>query len=64
LSASDFAAIEAKILATGHRFAWSAAIARQRPDAYREGAAGAGRCSRTPTRAAKPGRGRRNARCG
>lgn len=38
LTASDFAAIEARILATGHRFAWSAAISlAERPEAYRDG---------------------------
>ena len=39
---ADFAAIEARILASGHRFAWSAQISRrERPEAY-EADAGAG----------------------
>jgi phosphohistidine swiveling domain-containing protein len=39
---ADFARVEAKILQSGHRFAWSAGISlKERPDAYRgaEGAA-------------------------
>lgn len=36
ITTSDFTAIEARILATGHRFAWSASIsASERPEAYR-----------------------------
>jgi phosphohistidine swiveling domain-containing protein len=36
LTRDDFAGIEAKILASGHRFDWSAAIsAAERPDAYK-----------------------------
>jgi hypothetical protein len=36
VSAKDFAAIEKKLLATGHRFDWSAMISvRERPDAYK-----------------------------
>ena len=36
ISAKDFAAIEKKLLATGHRFDWSAMISvRERPDAYK-----------------------------
>lgn len=38
ITKSDFTAIEARILATGHRFAWSASIsASERPEAYRTG---------------------------
>ncbi len=40
LTAADFAAIDAAVLATGHRYAASAVIsARERPDAYRGAAA-------------------------
>jgi phosphohistidine swiveling domain-containing protein len=36
IAAKDFAAVEKKLLATGHRFDWSAMIsARERPDAYK-----------------------------
>jgi hypothetical protein len=36
VSAKDFASIEKKLLATGHRFDWSAMISvRERPDAYK-----------------------------
>ena len=44
IGVADFEAIERRILATGHRFAWSASIsADERPDAYvaRDGAASA-----------------------
>ena len=35
-AAKDFAAVEKKLLATGHRFDWSAMISvRERPDAYK-----------------------------
>lgn len=43
ITIDDFASVERRILATGHRFAWSASIsADERPDAYlpREGADG------------------------
>jgi phosphohistidine swiveling domain-containing protein len=41
LGEADFARVEAKILQSGHRFAWSAEISlKERPDAYR-GAEGA-----------------------
>lgn len=36
ITAADFAAIEKKLLATGHRFDWSAMISvRERPEAYK-----------------------------
>ena len=36
ITAADFAAIERKLLATGHRFDWSAMISvRERPEAYK-----------------------------
>ena len=36
IGAKDFAAVEKKLLATGHRFDWSAMISvRERPDAYK-----------------------------
>jgi phosphohistidine swiveling domain-containing protein len=36
IAAKDFAAVEKKLLATGHRFDWSAMISvRERPDAYK-----------------------------
>jgi phosphohistidine swiveling domain-containing protein len=42
ISAKDFAAVEKKLLATGHRFDWSAMISvRERPDVYKA-AAGVG----------------------
>jgi hypothetical protein len=42
IGAKDFAQIEKKLLATGHRFDWSAMISvRERPEAYKP-AAGAG----------------------
>ena len=36
VGAKDFAAVEKKLLSTGHRFDWSAMISvRERPDAYK-----------------------------
>ena len=47
IGAKEFAAVEKKLLATGHRFDWSAMISvRERPEAYKP-AAGAARTPRT-----------------
>jgi Phosphoenolpyruvate-protein kinase (PTS system EI component in bacteria) len=43
LTRDDFAAIEARLLASGHRFDWSASISvSERPDAYKAAAGDAG----------------------